>query len=385
MSLVLDIHALQSLPPSNINRDDTGAPKSAVFGGVPRHRVSSQSWKRAIRKDFEDTLGAGAVGYRSKRVADLVTERILALAEEAGEEWDRSRADQASRNLFAGAGIKLTNPKAPAEEGRDGTEEELQVRGPETGYLLFLSPRQIDAAARHLLETDGAKPTKKVAATLLDDGHSIDIAMFGRMVADAADFNVDAAVQVAHAIGVHESEPEFDYYTAVDDIVEDREETGAGMIGTMQMTSSTLYRFATVDLTSLARNLGDEQAAVEATLAFVRSFIASLPTGKQNSYAHNTVPELVYIAVRDTRSLSLVNAFEDPVRTGDGASRRQEAARRLAEEAEQLESQYGFVPRAGFVVGLGELPVPFAPIAQRVTLPELDQQVRAALDAEATA
>lgn len=385
MSLVLDIHALQSLPPSNINRDDTGAPKSAVFGGVPRHRVSSQSWKRAIRKDFERTLAPGSVGYRTKRVADLVTDRILDLTRDSEDAWERSRAAQASSNLFAGAGIKLTPPAAP-EQPTDATEDsELKVRGEETGYLLFLSPRQIDAAARHLIAEDGAKPTKKVAATLLDDGHSIDIAMFGRMVADAADFSVDASVQVAHAIGVHESEPEFDYYTAVDDVVEDREEAGAGMIGTMQMTSSTLYRFATVDLASLAENLGDEQAAIEATLAFVRSFIASLPTGKQNSYAHNTVPELVYIAVRDTRSLSLVNAFEDPVRAGDGVSRRQEAAGRLAREAAELQTQYGYVPRASLVLGLGDLPEPFAPIAERVTLPDLEQQVRIALGAEASA
>lgn len=370
MTLVVDIHALHSLPPSNINRDDTGAPKSAVFGGVPRHRVSSQSWKRAIRRDFEKTLGKDEVGYRTKRVADLVANKIQELTEASGVSWERERADSAAKNLFAGAGIKLTEPTL-----REGEK----TRGAETGYLLFLSPRQIENAARKLIETDGAKPSKKEAQALLDDAHSIDIAMFGRMVADAPDFNVDASVQVAHAIGIHESEPEFDYYTAVDDIVEDLEETGAGMIGTMQMTSSTLYRFATVDFESLTENLGDANAAVEATVAFTTAFITSLPTGKQNSYANNTVPELVYVAVRDSRSLSLVNAFEEPVRTADGSSRRVEGAKRLAKEAQDLSVDYGFTPTASYVIGLGELPAPFEGIAARTTLPQLGGLVRDAL------
>ncbi|ATG50696.1 type I-E CRISPR-associated protein Cas7/Cse4/CasC [Brachybacterium vulturis] len=373
MSLVLDIHALHTLPPSNINRDDTGAPKSAVFGGVPRHRVSSQSWKRAIRRDFEKTLGADHVGFRTKRVADLVADRVQELTKGDDAMWDRERADAAAMNLFTGAGIKLTEAKV-----REGEEK----RGAETGYLLFLSPRQIDNAARKLVETDGAKPSKKEARALLDDAHSIDIAMFGRMVADAPDYNVDASVQVAHAIGIHESEPEFDYYTAVDDIVEDKEETGAGMIGTMQMTSSTLYRFATVDLRSLQENLGDANAAVEATTAFVNSFITSLPSGKQNSYAHNTVPELVYLTIRDTRSLSLVNAFESPVRAADGVSRREAGAQLLASEAKQLESNYGFVPVASFAIGLGALTEPFTEFATVTTLPALADQLRSELTAE---
>lgn len=373
MSLVLDIHALQSLPPSNINRDDTGAPKSAVFGGVPRQRVSSQSWKRAIRRDFEETLGAQSVGFRTKRVADLVAKRIIELSRADGAEWDGEKADAAAQSIFAAAGIKLTEPKV-----REGDEK----RGHETGYLLFLSPRQIDAAARHLLENEGVKPTKKDAQKLLDDSHSIDIAMFGRMVADAPDFNVDAAVQVAHAIGIHESEPEFDYFTAVDDIVEDAEESGAGMIGTTQLMSSTLYRFASVDLLSLAENLGSRDAALDATSAFISSFITSLPTGKQNSFAHNTVPELVYIAVRDTRSLSLVNAFEAPVRTGDDRGRRAEGAARLAQEEASLEKSYGFVPKASFVMGLNDLPGAFDGIATATTLPQIEARVRDALASE---
>ncbi|MFC0673203.1 type I-E CRISPR-associated protein Cas7/Cse4/CasC [Brachybacterium hainanense] len=373
MTFVLDIHALHTLPPSNINRDDTGAPKSAVFGGVPRHRVSSQSWKRAIRNDFETSLGREHVGYRTKRVADLVADRIVALT---GETWDRERADAAAESIFTAAGIKVTKPTPPKTEDQDE-----KARGAETGYLLFLSPRQLENAARLLVEKDGQKLTKKEAKEVLDDSHSVDIAMFGRMVADASDFNVDASVQVAHAIGIHESEPEFDYYTAVDDIVEDNEETGAGMIGTTQMISSTLYRFATIDLESLTENLGDAAVAQDAAAAFVSSFISSLPTGKQNSFAHNTLPELVYVTLRDTRSISLVNAFENPVRAQDGESRREKGAQALAEEAATLQKEYGFEPLESFVLGLGDMTSAFEGLAARVTLPELGDKLREALAA----
>ena len=145
------------------------------------------------------------------------------------------------------------------------------------------------------------------------------------------------------------------------------------------MMSSTLYRFATLDVESLAENLGDREAAVTAAVAFVRSFITSLPTGKQNSFAHNTLPELVYVTVREDRSISLVNAFENPVAAGSNEGRRQAGARALAEEEKSIESAYGFVPVRAFVVGLGDLTEPFQDIATTTTLPELDGLVREAI------
>lgn len=370
MTLIIDVHALQSLPPSNINRDDTGAPKSAIFGGVPRQRVSSQSWKRAIRRDFETSLGREKVGYRTKRVADLITNEIVSLSADSDSPWDRERAAEATRQLFAATKIKLNTVTVKDDEDE---------RGDEVGYLLFLSPRQITNAAKLLISLDGEKPSKKAASEALDSEHSVDIAMFGRMVADDPTFNVDAAVQVAHAIGIHESTPEFDYFTAVDDIAEDQEESGAGMIGTVQIMSSTLYRFASIDFESLVDNLGSRDAAVEATLAFISSFITSLPTGKQNTFAHNTLPELVYVTVRDSRSISLVNAFEQPVTTSDGVNRRLAGAQRLANEELSIERSYGFVPRAAFVVAMDELSEPFNEIATVTTLPELSEKVRSEL------
>lgn len=371
MSLIIDIHALQTLPPSLINRDDTGAPKSAVYGGVPRQRVSSQSWKRAIRKDFEENFDVASVGFRTKHVVGLVVDKVKELG---GDGWSDERAADRVEQAFKTVKIKLTEPKTNA----DDSEEEKKRVFQQTGYLLFLSPKQIENLARAIVDADGENLKKGDVAALLQKDHSVDIAMFGRMVADDPFFNVDASVQVAHAIGVHGAEPEFDFFTAVDDVVEDQDEVGAGMMGTVQLMSSTLYRFATLDVESLTENLGDRDAAVEAAVTFLRSFITSLPTGKQNTFAHNTLPELVYVAVREDRSISLVNAYENPI-APDDRGRRIAAAQAMAAEERSIEEEYGFVPASAFVVGLGDLTGPFGSIAQKATLPELDDLVRSAI------
>ena len=370
MTLVIDIHALQTVPPSLINRDDTGAPKSAIFGGVPRQRVSSQAWKRAIRRYFENEIGQEAVGLRSRNLPEVIVNRVMEISPEFGLE----EAIEGVQNLFkapgAKQGIKLVEPKV----SKDGEDSDNQSPYPTTAALLFLSPHQIERAAQAIVDARGGKITKAEATDILDTKHSVDMAMFGRMLADAPAFNIDASVQVAHAIGVHESEPEFDYYTAVDDVLEDAEEVGAGMIGTTQMMSSTLYRFATINVEGLATNLGNVDMANKAAVLFIRAFIESMPTGKQNTFANNTLPELVYVAVRNTRSVSLVNAFEDPVERED-STRRRVAAEALAREARDIEDVYGMKPLAAYVLATGGLGEPFSGLAENVTFQKLSEKV----------
>lgn len=370
MSIVIDIHALQTVPPSLINRDDTGAPKSAVFGGVPRQRVSSQSWKRAIRRYFEDNFDAQLIGDRSKRLPEKVALRL----EKAGLEQDE--AIKRVEDLFKAAGIKTAVEKPK----KNDDSEDKPSPYPRTGYLLFLSQQQIDRAVEELLGRDGEKPSKAEAKAILDTDHSVDMAMFGRMVADDAAYNVDASVQVAHAIGIHGSTPDFDYFTAVDDLAEEGEETGAGMIGTVQMMSSTMYRYATINFEGLRKNLDSVDAARLAVRHFIEAFVSSMPTGKINTFANQTLPELVYVAVRDTRPVSLVNAFEVPVETDQGASRRKVAADRLAQEARDVESVYGFKPLAAYVMGIGETADSFTEIAEKTTLQDLTKNINEVLD-----
>lgn len=159
------------------------------------------------------------------------------------------------------------------------------------------------------------------------------------MVADATDLNVDAAAQVAHAISVHGVETEFDYFTAVDDhkAADDEEDAGAGMIGTVEFNSSTLYRYATIDVDRLQENLGNTDATRKAVEAFIDAFSTSMPTGKQNTFANRTLPEAIVVSVRERQSINLAGAFEVPVE----APRVANAAKRLAEKSQKIDQKFG--------------------------------------------
>lgn len=342
---IVDFNILQTVPPSNLNRDDTGSPKSAVYGGVRRARVSSQAWKRATRLAFADLLDHSALGVRTKRVVELLTQHIL--AKEPG--LSPERAQELAGFAFAAAGIKLTAPRRSTKEN---------PLPDESGYLLFLSELQLDHVAELCIAANAADDPKASlkganVKRALDSSNSVDLALFGRMVADASDLNVDAACQVAHALSVHAVQPEFDYFTAVDDhkAADEEEDAGAGMIGTVEFNSSTLYRYATVDVDLLARNLGDRAATRRAVEAFARAFVMSMPSGKQNTFANRTLPDAVVIGIRGSQPVNLVGAFEQAI-TGD--ARLHEAAGRLTTHAQQVDAAFGTAPVNAWVVRASE-------------------------------
>lgn len=343
----VEVHALQTVPPSNVNRDDTGSPKTAMFGGRRRARVSSQAWKRATRLAFDSLLDREDLGVRTKRVVDLVAHRITELSER-----DAERATDLAARIVATTGLKLST----AKRTRGGESSEHQ----ETGYLVFVSRRQVDLLARKAVElaadSDPAAFKAFKGKTLLDTEHSIDVSLFGRMVADVTDLNVDAAAQVAHAISVHAVDNEYDYFTAVDDVKSGSsdEDAGAGMIGTVEFNSSTLYRYATVDVDRLEDNLGDPVATRRAVRAFVQAFVESMPTGKVNTFANRTLPEAVVVTVRDTQPINLVGAFEDAVVADAETTRMQVAARRLGERATEVAEVLGHRPVTTWIVALGD-------------------------------
>lgn len=371
MTTFIDIHALQTIPPSNINRDDTGSPKSAFFGGIQRQRVSSQAWKSVIRRDFESHLDRSKLGVRTRLVADKVVARILDLA----SEFDADAAEQAVVQAFTAVGTSKKHVKLERQEG----DKRISDRAV-SNAALFLSNQQIDKLAQAIIEANGEKIPPKQVKEILNTEHGIEIALFGRMVAEAADFNVDAACQVAHALSVHGSEPDFDYYTAVDDVVRASDDaTGAGMIGTVEMSSSTFYRYANINLDALNANLGDASVSVEATLAFVRAFIETMPTGKQNSFAARTLPDAVIVTVRNDRPISYVNAFEKAITEVEG--RRLAAARALASEAKNIEEVYGYEPVASYVLALGDLKEELAGLGESVSLKGLLESLEAQLTA----
>lgn len=373
MSTYVDIHIIQNLPPSCVNRDDSGSPKSAVYGGVRRLRVSSQSWKRATRLYFNDLLDAKDVGVRTKRVVEVLAERITEDAPElAGD------AVTLAEGVFKAARIKLSPPRGK----KDAPQE--------SGYLLFLSTSQIARLAELAIASarDGETLDAKTVKKIFKEAHAVDIALFGRMVADDTDLNVDAACQVAHAISTHAAENEYDFFTAVDDDKSrsEEEDAGAGMMGTVEFSSATMYRYATVNLDMLVENLGDGDAALRALEVFIKGFCLSMPTGKQNTFANRTLPEAVVVSVRDDQPVSLVGAFEKPIRTNEADGYLARSAEALAEHARAIEDSYGLKPLASFVVALKgggvlapEGPDAPAPLGERVSFADLPDRVREAV------
>lgn len=374
---IIDVSVLQSVPLSNVNRDDTGSPKTAYYGGVRRARVSSQAWKRAIRVAFNANLNPTEVGVRTKRVVELVAERIRA----KNPSLDEESAQQLAKQAVNAAGIKTSAPRA----GKN-----VDPKPEEAGYLLFLSSSQLDQLAQAALEAAAADdPVASLKSaklkSKLDTDHSIDIALFGRMVAELTDLNVDAAAQVAHALSVHRVENEFDYFTAVDDhkALDEEEDAGAGMIGTIEFNSSMLYRYATVDVNRLQENLGSNEATGRAVTEFVDAFVRSMPTGKQNTFANRTLPDAVVISVRDSQPVNLVGAFEVPV-TFDG-NRLAESAERLAAHARGIDDAYGTAPTACWVIRTSDAAGALDALGENSSLSDAIASLRATISERLTA
>ncbi|MFE7215125.1 type I-E CRISPR-associated protein Cas7/Cse4/CasC [Streptomyces sp. NPDC057611] len=307
------VHVLQTVPFANLNRDDTNSVKTVQYGGVLRTRVSSQCWKRAVRTEFQQRIGQSAL--RTRRIGERVS-RLL--AEERG--WPKDLAARAGAHLAVASGIKFE-----LEE----KDKQVQVNKVIGNALVYVPQTAIaelaDLAAEHRTELEKAKdikksndksilPKDKVTAVLKTRNGVINL--FGRMLAEVDDAGVDGAVQVAHAMTTHPTDIEIDYFSAVDDVTDDwNDSTGSGHMGHAEFSAGTFYRYATIDLEELATNLGDDAAATrELAEAFLHSFIRSLPKAKKNSTAPNTVPDLIHLTVRADRPLSLAAAFEKPVR-----------------------------------------------------------------------
>lgn len=203
----------------------------------------------------------------------------------------------------------------------------------------------------------------------------MDMALFGRMMADDPSLNYDAAAQVAHSISTHAVQNEYDYFTAVDDC-QAKDNAGAGHLGTVEYNSSTLYRYATVNVMELAGQLGAEQAA-ETVRAFGEAFLFSMPTGKQNSFANRTLPDAVYVTIREDQPVNLCGAFEHAVpRSTQGYAEPSKAA--LAQYAQQMYSSFAEAPAQSFTVGSGLEALAPAQTAKAM-LDALEKAVRDAL------
>ncbi|WP_331758555.1 type I-E CRISPR-associated protein Cas7/Cse4/CasC [Streptomyces anulatus] len=311
----IDVHIIQSVPFANLNRDDTNSVKTVQYGNVLRTRVSSQSWKRAIRGVFEDRIGQAAL--RTRRIGERVT---LLLTKERG--WPLDLAERAGAHAAAASSIKFElakDPKDPKQAVANKVLTNAMVYVPETAVAeladLAEEFREALQNAKDIKKPadKSVLPTDRVEAVLRSRNGVINL--FGRMLAEVDNAGVDGAVQVAHALTTHETDVELDYFSAVDDITANwGDQSGSGHMGHAEFSVGTFYRYATIDLRDLARNIGDRPEELrELTAAFLSAFILSLPQAKKNSTAPHTIPDLAHISVRTDRPLSYAAAFESPV------------------------------------------------------------------------
>lgn len=330
---LIELHILQSFPVSCLNRDDVGAPKTAVFGGVNRARLSSQSLKRAIRLQMHEHQPNLFAGERSKLIIQPLAERIEALGISKDAAWNAARA----------TGIHLAG--LDAEAAAKGVEKVKTV--------MFFSPKELDGIASALAsalnedvsifapkpEDDSKKKkgkaggpdmgkliSKACAGAALKD--AADIALFGRMVASDHSLTLEGAAMFGHALSTHHADNDLDFFTAVDDrqrddpTIADSDRAGSGMMGHSEFTSAVYYRYAALNLKLLSehhlKELSPEQrrAVVD---AFIRATLMAVPGARQNSMNAHTLPGYVLGTYKSAgQPVQLINAFESPVRAKSG-------------------------------------------------------------------
>lgn len=357
--MLIEVHILQNHAPSNLNRDDTGSPKEAIFGGYRRSRISSQCIKRSIRRSdiFAEQL-AGQLATRTRSLPELVRSQLKSngISEEMAE---------------------IGAQKASAFGTKDGQERKPNESGHyRTAQTMFLSKADIQVITEVIIEAarelKDVKEFKKITAKELQkkaEGKGfrsipVDIALFGRMITSEAFVDVEASTQFAHAISTHKIDHEFDYYTAVDDLertADDEAGSGADMIGDVEFNSACYYKYFNVHVEGLVDNLTgkafkrdinaeDEKNARQIVVGAVRALIEAAcrvsPSGKQNSFAAHQLPSLVWIEIRDKNlPVSYANAFCDPVNPKSKDGLEINSANALKRECEILTKKYGLEAR----------------------------------------
>ena len=330
MTTFIQLHLLTAYPAANLNRDDTGAPKTVVLGGATRLRVSSQSLKRAWRTSalFEQAL-AGHIGIRSGRIAREAATILIekGIEEKKAIEWAAKIAD------YLG---KAKNDKKPKDP----------LTNAETEQLVHISPAEFDAvkvlaavkALAHQLAEEKRAPKEEDLALLRKDRMAVDIAMFGRMLAKKPGFNVEAACQVAHAFGVSETIVENDFFTAVDDLRLASEDSGAGHVDETGFGSALFYTYICIDKDLLVKNLGGDEALANQTLrAFTEAALKVSPTGKQNSFASRAYASWALAEKGTEQPRSLAAAFYEPI---NGTGQLDVAVQRITTLRENMNTVY---------------------------------------------
>lgn len=321
----LELHILQSVPVACLNRDDLGSPKTAVFGGVQRARVSSQCWKRAIREYSSELLPMRFQGERTRLIVEPLRD-IFVSAHGMDEETALGKAKELAEAVA----------KFDADSAKKG---KLQTK-----TLFFTSRSELEALALSAVNNENVKKhAKSFAQSLCTD--AADIALFGRMVASAPDLTLEGAAMFSHALSTHKADNEIDFFSALDDL-QPAEETGAGMTGTLEFNAATYYRFCALNLDMLAdaAHLGalSVEERQDIVAAFVEATLKAMPGARKNSMNANTMPAYVLCVLRDAgHPVQLVNAFEKAVYSPDGKGYVEASVKRMDEEYRHMETVWG--------------------------------------------
>lgn len=322
MKRFVQLHFLTAYPPSNLNRDDLGRPKTAVMGGANRLRVSSQSLKRAWRtSDVFQSAMADNLGVRTKWI---------------GKEWVFDRlVENGIKEKEATAWAKMIAGQFGKVGGKKG-DEAVTIE-----QLAHVSPEErkaVESLVEKLIAEKRA-PEEGELELLRHENSAADIALFGRMLASHTAFNMEAAAQVAHAVTVHKCAVEDDYFTAVDDLNTGEEDAGAAHVGETEFGSGLFYLYACIDRELLVENLGGDRAtANKALAALIESAATVSPTGKQNSFASRARASYILCECGNQQPRSLAVAFYAPVK---GDNLLEKSVKALREEREKMDAAYG--------------------------------------------
>ncbi len=335
---MIQFHILRNYASSNLNRDEIGAPKTAIFAGSQRGRISSQCLKRAWRNsDVFKSLNS--FGIRTKYLPELVIEQIEKIA-------DTATLNFANKNKNAFSNLGKSGRTVEKAQKKDDTEAKEDAFA-QTKQLMFFSKQDIDACVQAILnaEQDAKKLSEEVKnleknATIRPI--TLDIALFGRMITDNKFADVEASLQVAHALSTNRVNQESDYFTAVDDLgAKYREDAGAGHLGDCDFNSCCYYEYAALDVDQLKRNLQFSDDAKEKIPYLINTLLQAMvytsPSGKQNSFAAHSLPSIVCLEKKDKKiPVSYINAFEEPVSYNYSI----ESAKRLANEIDKTDSKF---------------------------------------------
>lgn len=313
MTQFIQIHFLTSYPPSNLNRDDLGRPKTAFMGGANRLRISSQSLKRAWRtSELFETALASHIGTRTKRMGITIYEKFIAkgVAEKQAREWAQKIAEQFGT-------LKKKKPEKESQKAEKSESEREKNSDLEIQQLVHFSPEEI-TAIDELIEncvSNNSAPSKELLKKLRKQALAVDIACFGRMLAEHPEANQEAAIQVAHAITTHAVDIEDDYFTAVDDLNNGLEDAGAGHLGETEFAAGLFYGYLCINRNLLKENLGGNEDLTQKTIASLLECVAKIsPTGKQNSFASRAFTSYMLVEKGEQQPRSLAVSFLEPVK-----------------------------------------------------------------------